>query len=435
MNAAAIASTPVRRAFYKNQTFHVLAAIVLGFLLGHFYPKAAVEMKPLGDAFIKMIKMVIGPIIFLTIVTGVSHVGDIKKVGKIGGKALIYFEIITTFSLIIGMVAMNVFRPGDGFDTEHVVKGDISHYVEASKSVHSPVDFIMSIIPDNIIGAFASGDLLQVLFIAVIFGIALSAMGEKGAAINASLVKYSHLIFQVMGIIMKFAAMGAFGAMAFTIGKFGDAATIPLAKLLLLSCASMVLFIFVVLGAVAYYYKFSIWKFVRYLEDEIVIVLGTGSSEAVLPRMMQKMQEFGCSQPVVGLVIPTGYSFNLAGSSMYLAMCVIFIAQAYHVNMSLSQQITILGILLLTSKGAAGVVGSAFIVLAATISATGFLPIEGLSLLLGIDRFMSSVRAMINLIGNGVATVIIAKTENDFDEAKALAEYRAYFEDKSINHI
>lgn len=435
MDANTPTAVATRRRFYKNQTFHVLAAIVLGFLLGHFYPAMGIAMKPLGDAFIKMIKMVIGPIIFLTIVTGVSHVGDIKKVGKIGGKAIIYFEIITTLCLIIGMVAMNVFRPGDGFDTTQVARGDISHYVEASKSIHSPVDFIMSIIPDNIIGAFASGDLLQVLFISVLFGIALSAMGEKGAAVNASLTKYSHLIFRVMGIIMGFAAIGAFGAMAFTIGKFGDAATIPLAKLLVLSCASMIFFVFAVLGPIAWYYKFNIWKFVRYLEDEIAIVLGTGSSEAVLPRMMQKLQEFGCSQPVVGLVIPTGYSFNLAGSSMYLAMCVLFIAQAYHVHLSLSHQITILGILLLTSKGAAGVVGSAFIVLAATIQATGFLPIEGLALLLGIDRFMSSVRAMINLIGNGVATVIIAKTENDFDEKKALAEYRAYFEDKSIKHI
>jgi len=423
------------KSLWRNPTIHVLVAIVIGILLGAYYPDAAVAMKPLGDGFIRMIKMVIGPIIFLTIVTGVSHVGDIKKVGKIGGKAIIYFEIITTLGLILGMVAMNVLKPGEGFDTSKMLKGDISHYVEASKSVHSPVDFIMSIIPDNFIGAFASGDLLQVLFISVLCGIALSMMGDKGAPLAASLEKYSSLIFRVMAIIMKFAPLGAFGAMAFTVGKFGVGSLGPLMKLLLVATGTMLFFIFVIMGAVARYYKFSIWRFVRYLEDELMIVLGTGSSEPVLPVMLEKMQRFGCSKPVVGLVIPTGYSFNLAGSSIYLAMCTLFIAQAYHVDLSLGQQLSILGILLLTSKGAAGVVGSAFIVLAATIQATGFLPIEGLSLLLGIDRFMSSVRAMINLIGNGVATVVIAKTENDFDEKAAIREYQNYFEDKTIKKI
>ncbi len=434
-STAAGAPVSQPRKFYKNQTFHVLAAIVLGIWLGAFYPESAVAMKPLGDGFIRMIKMVIGPIIFLTIVTGIAHVGDIKKVGKIGGIALIYFEIITTLGLILGMVAMNVFKPGAGFDTEHVIKGDISHFVKAGENVHSPVDFLMNIIPDNILGAFVGGDLLQVLFISILFGIALSALGEKGKAVAASFEKYSALIFRVMGLIMKLAPIGAFGAMAFTIGKFGIGSALPLCKLLLVACGSMIFFVFVILGPVAHYYKFSIWRFVRYLEDELIIVLGTGSSEAVLPRMLEKMQQFGCSQPVVGLVLPTGYSFNLAGSSIYLAMCVLFISQAYHVDLSLSQQLSILGILLLTSKGAAGVVGSAFIVLAATISATGILPIEGLSLLLGIDRFMSSVRAMINLIGNGVATVVIAKIENEFDGKKALAEYREFFEDEGIRHI
>jgi len=423
------------RALYKNPTLHVLMAIVAGVAVGAFYPSAGAAMKPLGDGFIKMIKMVIGPIIFLTIVTGISHVGDIKKVGKIGGKALIYFEVITTLALIIGMIAMNLLRPGAGFDTDNVVKGDISHYLDASKQTHSVGDFIMGVIPDNILGAFVDGNLLQVLFISVLFGLALSALGDKGIGINQSLEKYSSLVFRVMGIIMKFAPIGAFGAMAFTVGKFGIGSLIPLGKLLLVACGSMAFFIFAVLGPVTRYYGFSIWKFVRYLEDEIVIVLGTGSSEAVLPRMLEKMQQFGCSKTVVGLVLPTGYSFNLAGSSMYLAMCVLFIAEAYHVDLSLTQQISILGIMLLTSKGAAGVVGSAFIVLAATVQATGVLPIEGLSLLLGIDRFMSSIRAMINLIGNGVATVIIAKTENDFAEEKALAEYRTYFEDEGIRKI
>lgn len=423
------------RKLYKNQTLHVLLAIILGILLGALYPNAGMAMKPLGDGFIKMIKMIIGPIIFLTIVTGISHVGDIKKVGKIGGKALIYFEIVTTLALIIGMVVMNLFKPGAGFDTEHVIKDDISRYVAASETPHSVGNFIMDLIPDNLIGAFVDGNLLQVLFISVLFGLALSAMGEKGAAIHCTFEKYAALIFRVMSLIMKFAPIGAFGAMAFTIGKFGIGATIPLLKLLVVACGSMAFFVIVILGAITHYYRFSIWRFVRYLEDEIFIVLGTGSSEAVLPRMLQKMQEFGCSKPVTGLVLPTGYSFDLTGTSMYLAMCVLFIAQAYHVDLSFSQQVSILGIMLLTSKGAAGVVGSAFIVLAATVSATGVLPIEGLALLLGIDRFMSSIRAMINLIGNGVATVVIAKTENDFDETKALTEYRKYFGDESIRRI
>lgn len=421
--------------FYKNPTMQVLIAIVLGFLVGDFFPEFGTSLKPLGDGFIKMIKMVIAPIIFLTIVTGIAHVGDIKKVGKIGGKALIYFEVITTLGLILGMVAMNIFRPGEGFDTEHVTKGDISKYVSASQQSHSATDFIMGIIPENLIGAFSNGDLLQILFISVLFGLALSAMGDKGIEIGNSLEKYSQLIFRVMNFIMKLAPIGAFGAVAFTIGKFGASSAIPLLKLLLVACGSMVFFIFIILGVVARYYNFSILQFIRYLEDELIIVLGTGSSEPVLPVMLEKMQRFGCSKPVVGLVLPTGYSFNLAGTSIYLPMCVLFIAQAYHVDMSISQQLSLLGIMLLTSKGAAGVVGSAFIVLAATVSATGILPIEGLALLLGIDRFMSSVRAVINLIGNGVATIVIAKTEKDFDETAAIAEYRDYFEDNTINRI
>ena len=432
---AATAALPRTRKLYKNPTLHVLLAIVLGIWLGAYFPDTAVAMKPLGDGFIRMIKMVIGPIIFLTIVSGIAHVGDIRKVGKIGGKALVYFEIITTLGLILGMTAMNLFKPGAGFDTAHVVKGDISHYVDASKQIHSVPEFILNIIPDNIIGAFVSGDLLQVLFVSIMAGIAISALGERGAPIKGSLEKYALLIFRIMGMIMAIAPIGAFGAMAFTIGKFGLASALPLCKLLLVAVVSMIFFVFIILGPVARYYKFSIWRFVRYLEDELIIVLGTGSSEAVLPRMLEKMQQFGCDKAVVGLVLPTGYSFNLAGTSIYLAMCVLFIAEAYHVDLSLSQQASILGIMLLTSKGAAGVVGSAFIVLAATVQATGVLPVEGLALLLGIDRFMSSVRAMINLIGNGVATIVIAKTENEFDEGKALAEYREFFEDEKINSI
>jgi aerobic C4-dicarboxylate transport protein len=422
--------------FYRNPTFHVLVAIVLGGFVGHWWPETGVALKPLGDGFIRMIKMIIGPIIFLTIVTGMAHVGDIKKVGKIGGKALIYFEIITTLALMLGMVAMNVFEPGAGFDTSAGSKGDISKFVAANQSgPQTTADFLMNIIPENIIGAFAKGDMLQILFISILCGLALSSLGEKGASIIASFEKYASLIFKVMAIIMKFAALGAFGAMAFTVGKFGIEAVIPLVKLLLVAIGSMIFFVIFILGAVARYYRFSIWRFIKYIKDELIIVLGTGSSEVVLPRMLEKMERLGCAKQVVGLVLPTGYSFNLDGSSIYLAMCVLFIGQAYNVDMTIAQQLSILGIMLLTSKGAAGVVGSAFIVLAATVSATGFLPIEGLALLLGIDRFMSSVRAMINLIGNGVATIVIAKTEKDFDETQALAEYRDYFKDESIKRV
>ncbi len=421
----------------KNPTCHVLAAILLGGLIGHLYPQTGVALKPLGDAFIRMIKMIIGPIIFLTIVSGISHVGDIKKVGKIGGKALLYFEIITTLALILGMLAMTIFQPGAGFDTAHVDSGsDISRYVtSANEQSYTVSDFFMNIIPESIIGAFAKGDLLQILFISVISGIALCALGESGRAITASFDKYSLLIFRIMGIIMHFAPLGAFGAMAFTIGKFGIAAAIPLLKLLLVACGCMVFFVALILGLIARYYGFSIWRFVRYIKNELIIVLGTGSSEVVLPVMFEKLQRLGCSKSVVGLVLPTGYSFNLDGTSIYLSMCVLFIAQAYHIDLSIWQQLSLLGIMLLTSKGAAGVVGSAFIMLAATVSASGLLPMEGLALLLGVDRFMSSVRAMTNLIGNGVATIVIAKTEKEFDETQALAEYRDYFEEPNLVHI
>lgn len=434
MSHAAIAQPEGK--FYRNPTFHVLVAIILGGFVGHWWPETGVALKPLGDGFIRMIKMIIGPIIFLTIVSGMAHVGDIKKVGKIGGKALIYFEVVTTLALIIGMVAMNIFEPGAGFDTSASSKGDISKFVAAHQSApQTTTEFLINIIPENIIGAFAKGDMLQILFISILCGLALSSMGEKGAAIIASLDKYAALIFKVMALIMKFAALGAFGAMAFTVGKFGIEAVIPLIKLLIVAIGTMVFFVAVVLGAIAKYYRFSLWRYISYIKDELIIVLGTGSSEVVLPRMLEKMERLGCAKQVVGLVLPTGYSFNLDGSTIYLAMCVLFIGQAYNVDMTLSQQLSILGIMLLTSKGAAGVVGSAFIVLAATVSATGFLPIEGLALLLGIDRFMSSIRAMINLIGNGVATLVIAKTEKDFDETQALAEYRDYFKDDSIKRV
>ena len=434
------ADAPQTKRFYKNQTVQVFIAILIGAFLGAVKPEWATAMKPLGDAFIKVIKMVIGPIIFLTIVTGIAHVGDIKKVGKIGGKAILYFEVITTIALILGMVAMNIFRPGDGFDVSSIAKGDTPSFAAAKPKGHSFSEFMMDIIPDNFVGAFSNGNLLQILFIAIMCGVSLTAMGARGKAIGESLDKYSALIFGVMALIMRMAPVGAFGAVAFTIGKYGIGSVIPLGKLLLLSIATMSFFIVCVLGAIAYYYRFNIFRFLRYLEDEILIVIGTGSSESVLPRMLEKMQQFGCSKPVVGLVLPTGYSLNLDGTSIYLSMGVLFIAQVYNVDLTLAQQLSVLGIMLLTSKGAAGVAGSAFVVLTSTIAASNVsgdihLPIEGLALLLGIDRFMSSIRATINLIGNGVATVVIAKMEKEFDEEKALLEYRDYFEDDSIKRL
>lgn len=419
----------------KNMTFQVLMAIVLGVAFGHYYPDAGLAMKPLGDGFIKLIKMVVGPIIFLTIVTGMAHMGDVKKVGRVGVKAIIYFEIVTTLALVLGIIAMNVFRPGDGFDTSSATGRDISKYTAAAAAQQGQggfVNFVMGIIPDSFLGAFTDNNLLQVLFVSVMFGLALSALGERGKPIEELLERLTAVMFGIIKMIMYLAPLGAFGAMAFTIGKYGIESLIPLGKLVGLAVMTMIVFIGCVLGIVAKIYKFHLWRFIRYIEDELIIVFGTASSETVLPRMMEKLQKLGCSKPVVGLVIPTGYSFNLDGSTIYLAMCVLFIAQAYAVPIDLTHQLTILGILLITSKGAAGVVGSAFIILAATIQATGFLPIEGLALLLGVDRFMSSVRAVTNLIGNGVATLAVSRMEKELDDAKGIAEYQRFFENPNI---
>lgn len=423
--------------FYRDLTFQVVLAIFVGVAFGCLWPQTGVDMKVLADGFIKLIKMVIAPIVFLTVTTGIAHIGDIRKVGRVGGKAFIYFEIVTTIALLMGMVSMNVLQPGKGMDIDHAQKGDLTQIAATAKaeSEHNTVDFLMNVIPDSAVSAFTSGNLLQVLFFAVLFGIALASMGDKGKPITEFMERISQVFFGVIAIIMKVAPLGAFGAVAFTVGRYGIGAMVPLLELLLVAMGTLLLFIFIVLGSIARYYGFSIRKFIAYVRDEIVIVLGTGSSETVLPRLMQKMERFGCSKPVVGLVLPTGYSFNLDGSSLYLSMCVLFVAQAYNIDLSIEQQISILGIMLFTSKGAAGVVGSAFIVLAATVQATGILPIEGIALLLGIDRFMSSLRASTNLIGNGVATVVIAKIEKEFDEQKALATYREHFDGKQIDAI
>lgn len=433
---ATAAHGPVKKPFYTNLTFQVLTAITFGILLGHFYPSIAVEMKPLGDLFIKMVKMVIGPIVFLTVVTGISSIGNLKKVGKVGGKALLYFEVVTTFALGIGLLVVNLVRPGGGMNiVPGQLKADSVQKYATSAHEHGFIDFVVSIVPDNVVGAFVKGDMLQILFFAVVFGVALAAMGQKGKLVEDIFDKVGHALFGVIGILMRVAPVGAFGAMSFTIGKYGVASLTSLGQLMASVYITMAIFVFVVLGGIAKMYGFGIWSFIRYIRQELLIVLGTSSSESVLPRMMEKMQKFGCSKHVVGLVIPTGYSFNLDGTSIYLSMAAIFIAQAFNVDLTIWQQLYILVILMLTSKGAAAVTGGGFVTLAATLSATGVLPIEGLALLLGVDRFMSEARALTNLIGNGVATVVIAKMEGEFDESKAVAEYQHHFKEPALARI
>lgn len=411
----------------KNLTFQVIAAVIIGIIVGMVWPNVGKEMKPLGDTFINAVKMVIAPIIFLTIVLGIAKMGDMKKVGKVGGKAFIYFEVVTTLALVIGLFVVNIMKPGAGLDYSKLEKGDVSQYTQNGGQGIDWMEFVTHIVPSNMVDAFAKGDILQVLFFSILFGIALAALGEKGKGIIEWLDKLSLVFFKIIGYIMRAAPLGAFGAMAYTIGHFGLASIKPLASLMLSVYLTMFLFIFVVLNIICKMYGFSLLGYLRFIKDEILIVLGTSSSESVLPRMMDKMERYGCSKSVVGLVIPTGYSFNLDGTSIYLSMAVVFLAQVFGVDLSIGQQITIILVLMLTSKGAAGVTGSGFIVLASTLAALQVIPLEGLALLLGVDRFMSEGRAITNLIGNGIATIVVAKSEGEFDEAKsktALQEMR-----------
>ena len=401
----------------KNMTFQVIIAIILGVLVGALWPSIGQEMKPLGDTFIKMIKMIIAPIIFLTIVLGIASMGNMKKVGRVGGKAIIYFEIVTTFALIIGIMVANVVKPGAGLDPSKLQKGNINQYVESAKQMDW-VEFFTHIVPSNVVDAFAKGDILQVLFFSILFGCALTFLGKAGEPILKFLDLSSKIFFKILGFIMKLAPIGAFGGMAFSIGKYGLATLIPLSKLMFSVYMTMFLFVFVVLNIICKMYGFSLWNYLKYIKQELLIVLGTSSSESVLPNMMRKMEKYGCEKSVVGLVIPTGYSFNLDGTTIYLSMAVIFLAQVFHVDLSLTQQITIIAILLLTSKGAAAVTGGGFIVLASTLASLNVIPIEGLALLIGVDRFMSEGRAIVNLIGNGIATLVVSKNESAFDQAK-----------------
>ena len=407
------------RPLYRSLYFQVLVAIAIGVLLGHFFPEAAVKLKPLGDGFIKLIKMMIAPIIFCTVVTGIAGMENMKAVGKTGVLALLYFEVVSSIALVIGLVIVNVVKPGAGMniDVATLDASKVANFAQAAQQ-QSVVDFFLNVIPTTFLDAFAKGEILQVLLIALLFGFALHVVGPRGRGVFDLIDGFSQVLFRIVGFIMRLAPIGACGAMAFTIGNYGIDKLADLAKLMACFYATCVLFVFVVLGAIARFHGFSILRFVRYIKDELLIVLGTSSSESVLPRMMSKMENAGCAKPVVGLVIPTGYSFNLDGTSIYLTMAAVFIAQATNTPMTLFDQLTLLAVLLLTSKGAAGVTGSGFIVLAATLSAVGTLPVAALALILGIDRFMSEARALTNLVGNGVATVVVAKWCNALDERR-----------------
>ncbi len=394
----------------KSLYIQVLIAVTIGILLGYFYPAVGESMKPLGDGFIKLIKMIIAPIIFCTVVSGIAGMENMKTVGKTGGYALLYFEIVSSIALIIGLITVNWVTPGAGMniDASSIDTKSIKAYTDPSK-MQGTVDFLLNIIPNTVVDAFAKGEILQVLMLAILFGFALHHMGAKGKLVFDLIDKISHVFFGIVGMIMKLAPIGAFGAMAFTIGKYGLGSLLSLGKLMGTFYLTCLVFIFVVLGAISLLHGFSIWKFIKYIKEELLIVLGTSSSESVLPRMLAKMENLGVKKSVVGLVIPAGYSFNLDGTSIYLTMAAVFVAQATNTPLDLTHQLTLLAVLLLTSKGAAGVTGSGFIVLAATLGAVGDVPVAGLALILGIDRFMSEARALTNLVGNGVATIVVGK--------------------------
>lgn len=403
------------KTLLNNLTFRVIIGIILGIAVGFLFPEFGEKLKVLADIFIKLIKMVIAPIVFFTIVIGIGNMGDLKKVGRIGGKALLYFEIVSTLALGIGLLVVNTLKPGAGFKIDSVEGGDISQFTEQAKETgHGAMDFLIGIIPDNIVAAMAKGELLPILFFAVLFGISLAAMGEKAKPVVSLFEKLTDVFFGIVNMIMKVSPIAAFGAMAYTIGKFGIGSLFSLGKLMGSVYLTMFLFVVIVLGGIAKYYNFNIFKFMAFIKEEILLVLGTSSSESALPKMMERLEQYGCSKPVVGLVVPTGYSFNLDGTAIYLSMAAIFIAQAYGIDLTIWQEITLLGVLMITSKGAAGVTGSGFITLAATLAAFPMIPVEGIALLLGVDRFMSEARAITNLIGNGVATVVISKVENEF---------------------
>ena len=402
--------------FYKGLYFQVIVAIILGVILGVYQPAFAESLKPLGDGFIKLVKMMIAPIIFATVVTGIAGMQDTKKVGRVGIKAILYFEVISTLALIIGLIIVNLFQPGGGMHIDPLTLDQtaVAKYVKPAQG-HGVVDFFMNIIPENVVSALAEGNILQVLLFSVLFGYALSRVGEKAAPLLKGIKSLEAGLFGVIKIIMKVAPIGAFGAMSFTIGKYGLGSLASLGQLMLSFYTTCILFVMLVLGGVMKLMGYRLFRLLKYIKEEILIVLGTSSSEAALPGLMEKMEKIGCSRSVVGLVVPTGYSFNLDGTSIYLTMAAVFLAQATGTPLDLFHQISLLLVLLITSKGAAGVTGSGFITLAAVLPVVGTVPVASLALILGIDRFMSEARAITNLIGNAVATVVVAKWEKEID--------------------
>jgi aerobic C4-dicarboxylate transport protein len=409
------------RRLTHNLYLQVLLAVACGALLGHFHPATGAAMRPLGEGFIRLVKMLIAPIVFVTVVTGIAKMGDLKKVGRVGLKGLIYFEVLTTVALAIGLVIANVLKPGAGMNVNPATLDTkvIANYAGASHHL-STADFIMNIIPKDVADAFAKGDILQILLFSILFGVALAALKGEGTFMLKWLDSLTKILFRIVAIVMRVAPIGAFGAMAFTIGQYGLRSLLPLGKLIACFYATSALFVILILGMVMRWAGLNLFKFIRYIREEIFIVLGTSSSESALPLMMHKMERLGCSKSVVGLVVPMGYSFNLDGTSIYLTLACLFIAQATNTHVTLVQQLEILAVLLLTSKGAAAVTGGGFITLAATLSAVGNIPVAGLALLLGIDRFMSEARAITNLIGNGVASVAVSKWEGELNLDRAV---------------
>ncbi|MGN6806671.1 MAG: dicarboxylate/amino acid:cation symporter [Trinickia sp.] len=411
---------PLKKPFYRILYVQVIAAIVAGIVLGHFASKLAIDMKPLGDAFISLVKMVIGPIIFCTVVTGIAGMEDMKKVGRVGGKALLYFEVVSTFALVLGLIATHVLKPGAGFNVDIATLDGKAVATYAEKAAHgdSAVDFFLHIIPKTFTDSFAHGDILQILLIALLFGTVLATIGERGKPVTNFIESLSHVLFGIVRIVTKLAPIGAFGAMAFTIGKYGLGSLLPLMKLIGTFYLTAIVFVLVVLGTIARLVGFNIIRFIAYIKEEMLIVLGTSSSEAALPQLMEKLEKLGCSRSVVGLVVPTGYSFNLDGTNIYMTMAVLFIAQATNTDLTLAQQLTLIAVAMLTSKGASGVTGAGFITLAATLAVVPTIPVAGMVLILGIDRFMSECRALTNIVGNGVATVVVSAWEKELDRAK-----------------
>ncbi|CUX47315.1 C4-dicarboxylate transport protein [compost metagenome] len=417
IDTTAVAAGHAKMPFYKHLYFQVLVAIIAGIALGHFYPAFGEQLKPLGDGFIRLVKMIIAPVIFLTVATGIAGMNDMKKVGRVAGKAMIYFLVFSTLALIVGLIVANTVQPGAGMNIDPATLDAKAVATYADKAHEQTITgFLMNIIPTTIVGAFASGDILQVLFFSVLFGIALGVVGEKGKPVTDFMHALMYPIFKLVAILMKAAPIGAFGAMAFTIGKYGISSVTNLAMLIGTFYITSFLFVFVVLGAVCRYNGFSIVALIRYIKEELLLVLGTSSSEAALPGLMSKMEKAGCKRSVVGLVIPTGYSFNLDGTNIYMTLAALFIAQATGIHLSFGEQILLLLVAMLSSKGAAGITGAGFITLAATLSVVPSVPVAGMALILGIDRFMSECRALTNFVGNAVATIVVARWEGELDQ-------------------